>query len=227
MSRKDYLTRRRTKRITLYGLCRRADMVIRQLQHLDLPGPYILADIGTADGQILSRVLECRGLDRCIAVGADINFRYLSAAKARTLHVFQADGRYLPLCTDCTDVILSTSVFKHVIGLEKLISECHRVLKMTGKMIVIDPTPLGVRLGCRLGYFSTQDIRQILDLESTQSTLMALGFKVLHAERFMLSPVRFRGCDTVERVLKHLHMDRLFLYQVVCAECGLSNCALT
>ena len=139
----------------------------------------------------------------------------------------QADGRHLPLCTDCTDVILSTSVFKHVIGLEKLISECHRVLKITGKMIVIDPTPLGVRLGCRLGYFSTQEIRQILDLEATQSTLMSLGFKVLGAERFMLSPVPFRGCDIVERVLKHLHMDRLFLYQVVCAECGLSNCVLT
>ena len=223
MNRKDYLTRRRTRRITLYGLCRRTEMVIQQLQRLDLPKPYILVDIGTADGQILSRVLECRGLDRCIAVVADLNFRYLSAARARNLHVFQADGKSLPLSTGSTDVILSTSVFKHVTDLEKLISECHRVLKMTGKMIAIDPTPLGVRLGRRLGYFSAQEISQVLDLESTQSTLMALGFKVLRAERFMLSPIPFRGCDTVERALTHSRMDRLFLYQVVCAEWGCSN----
>jgi SAM-dependent methyltransferase len=227
MGKSDYYTRRRTNLITEYSLSRRSEMVVQQLQRLGLPRQSILIDIGTADGQMLSRLLECRGLSGCMAVGTDLNFRYLSRAKAITPHVFQANGKRLPLCTDCTNVILCTSVFKHIIGLEELVAECHRVLEPAGKMIAIDPTPLGVQLGYRLGYFSKKEIKQALDLKSTQCILVACGFKVLNAKRFMLSPVPIKGCDAIEMVLKRLHMDRLFLYQAVCAECGASACAST
>ena len=219
----DYLSRRQTDPITEYGLFRRTEMVIQQLRRLSLPHPYILFDVGTADGQMLSRVLERRGLNQCVAVGTDVSFRYLRVAKATIPRVFQADGRRLPLRTGCVDVVLCTSVLKHIVNVDKMIAECHRVLKPAGKMIAVDPTPLGVRLGCRLGYFSRNRIVQALDLEATQCTFLGCGFKVLNAERFVLSPVPIEGCETVERVLKRLHLDRLFLYQVVCAECGSSE----
>jgi SAM-dependent methyltransferase len=227
MGKSDYYTRRRTNLITEYSLSRRSEMVVQQLQRLSLPRQYILIDIGTADGEMLSRLLKCRGLNRCMAVGTDLSFRYLSRARAITPHVFQADGKQLPLCTDCIDVILCTAVFKHIVGLEKLVAECRRVLEPDGKIIVIDPTPLGIQLGYRLGYFTKEEIRRVLNLKSTQWILQAGGFKVLSAERFMPSPVPIRGCDTIERVLRRLHLDGLFLYQVVCAECSASACAST
>ena len=223
MGRIDYLARRQTNPITEYGLFRRTEMVIQQLRRLSLPHPYILFDVGTADGQMLSRVLERRGLNQCMAVGTDLRFRYLRVAKATTPRVFQADGRRLPLRTDCVDVILCTSVLKHITRWDNLIAECHRVLKPAGKMIAVDPTPLGVRLGCSLGYFTKKEIVQAPDLESTECIFLACGFQVLNAERFLLSPVPIKGCEAVERVLKRLHLDGLFLYQIVCAECDSSE----
>jgi SAM-dependent methyltransferase len=227
MRKSDYYTRRRTNLVTEYGLFRRSEMVVQQLQQLSLPRQYILIDIGTADGHMLSRLLECRGLNKCMAVGTDLNFRYLSRVRAITPHVVQANGKQLPLCTDCIDVILCTAVFKHIVGLEKLVAECRRVLEPDGKIIAIDPTPLGIQLGLRLGYFSKKSIKQALNLKSTQCILLESGFKVLSAERFMLSPVPIKGWDAIEKVLKRLHLDGLFLYQVVCAECGASYCAST
>ena len=223
MGRIDYLARRHSNPITEYGLFRRTEMVIQQLRWLSLPRPYTLFDVGTADGQMLGRVLKHRGLNPCMAVGADVSFHYLRVAKAAIPRVFQADGRRLPLCADCVDVVLCTSVLKHIRHLDYMITEFHRVLKPAGKVIAVDPTPLGVRLGCRLGYFSRKGIVQALDLEATQCNLLACGFKVLNAERFMLSPVPMRGCEAIERMLKRLHQDRLFLYQVVCAECDSSD----
>jgi len=219
MQRKSrYLVDRQARSITKWGLCRRTEMVIQQLQQLDLPRLFILLDVGTADGQMLSDLLKYLGSNSCTGVGVDVRFSYLRAAREKLPCVVQADGRRLPLRTGSVDVIISTAVFKHIVGLEKLIAECHRVLKSTGIMVVMDPTPWGVQLGLLLGYFSEKEIQKALNLRATQCILIEYGFRIIHAECFMLSPIPFAGLDIVERMLKRMHLDKLFLCQVVCAQ---------
>lgn len=50
--------------------------------------------------------------------------------------------------------------------------------------------------------------------------------KVLYAGRFMLTPVPFAGCDTLERALQRAHLDHLFFNQIICAECVTLKTAL-
>ncbi len=211
---KRYIAGRKSKTILQYGLLRRTEAIIQQFQKNCFPKPCTVLDVGTADGLLLRSFMERYTLDRCI--GIDIRFNYLEVAKENVLYVVQADGRRLPFCADSVDISISTAVFKHIRGLESFLKECHRVLKPGGMLVVTDPTPLGIHLGLLLGHFSKKSIVQILSLKDTQQMLTQGGFIVVRAERFMPSPIPFAGCDVLERVLKQLHLDRLFLNQIIC-----------
>ncbi len=125
----------------------------------------------------------------------------------------------MPLRDNSFDIVISTAVFKHISGLEYLLAECHRVLKLGGKMIVVDPTPLGIYLGLLLGHFTRREIVQVLNLRATQQILIESGFKIIIAERFMLSPMPFIGSEVLEKKLKQMHFTLLFFNQIICAEC--------
>jgi SAM-dependent methyltransferase len=214
---KNYLANRKTREILKYGLLRRTEAVTQQFQHFSLPNPCIVLDIGMADGLMLrSLIRHCRS-SSSIGIGIDTRFRYLKSAKENVTYAVQADGRRLPLRTNSVDVIVSTAVFKHVMGLESLLAECHRVLGSDGRMIYTDPTPLGIHLGLLLDHFSRQSIVQALSLRAIRPMLARCGFKVIYAGRFMLSPIPFIGSDTIERALKRAHLDQLFFNQVICA----------
>lgn len=215
---KEYLAGRKSNTVLEYGLLRRAEAVIRQFQQVSFPKSCIVLDIGTADGLVLRSFAEHYGLNRCI--GMDVKLRYLRAAKENVARVVQADGRRLPFCQKSVDVIILTAVLKHVRGLNAFLKECHRVLRQGGRLVVTDPTPFGIRLGLLQGYFSRKSIIQILGLEDTQQVLTECGFTAIRGERFMISPIPFTGCDALEGALKRMHLDYLFLNQIVCAECS-------
>ena len=221
-----YLTDRKERTIAKYGLFRRTEAVVQQFRRFSLPEPCIMLDIGTADGLMLRNLIASCGVDRCIGIGVDMRLAYLKSAKQNVRRAVQADGRWLPLCARSVDVIFSTAVFKHVKGLDSLLVECRRVLKPGGILIATDPTPLGIRLGILLGHFSRRSIVQVLNLQDTHQLLTRCGFKVLHSERFMLSPIPFTGSDTLERALKGTLLDQVFFGQVICAESPRQNLAL-
>lgn len=214
---KRYLANRNTNTILKYGLLRRTEVVIDQLRRFCPPKPCTVLDIGTADGLMLRSLAECFGWSRWIGIGVDTRFHYLKTAKESVPHVVQADGRRLSFCTNSVDVIISTAVFKHIRGLESLLLECRRVLRAGGKLIATDPTPLGIRVGLRCGHFVSEEIVQTLTLRDTERMLTRCGFQVINAERFMLSPVPFVGCDMIEKALKRAHLDQMFFDQVICA----------
>jgi len=206
-----------------YGLQRRTEAVIQQLQRLSLPKSCVVLDIGTADGLLLRGFMEHYGLNR--GIGLDIKLGYLKSAKENVPHALQADGRRLPFCENSVDVIIATAMFKLVWGLENLLEECHRILKPGGKLVVVDSTPWGTHLGLLLGHFSRKNIIQILSLKDTQHLLTKCGFAVIYAERFMLAPIPFVGCDALERTLKRMHLDQLFFNQVICADAEFDHAA--
>jgi SAM-dependent methyltransferase len=215
---KGYLDGRQSGRILKYGLGRRTEVVIQQLQQCSLPQSSVVLDLGTADGLLLRSFMEWYGLDRCI--GLDISYPYLRAARQNLPQVVQADGRRLPFCRNSVEVIIATAVCKHIRGLEDLLADCRRVLKPGGKLIVTDPSPLGIRLGIQMGHFTRKSIAHILSVKDTRRMLTRCGFAVLYAGRFMLTPIPFAGCDVLEKALKWVHLDQLFFNQIVCAECS-------
>ena len=213
---KDYLIKRQKETIPRYGLLRRTRAVMQQLEQFITSRPYTMLDIGTADGLMLDRLKEKYKVN---CFGLDYDLRYLKSAQKRGLVVIQADGKKLPLCDNSFDIVISTAVFKHISGLEYLVAECHRVIKPSGKSVVIDPTPLGIYLGRLLGHFSKREIAQVLSLGATQKILVEGGFKIITAERFMLTPFPFIGSEGLEKKLKQIHLTMLFFDYIIYAEC--------
>jgi SAM-dependent methyltransferase len=168
---------------------------------------------------MLRSLMEHDSLDQCVWVGLDIQFCRLQYAKVNVPFVLQADGKNLPFCSQSADIIILTAVLKHVTGLASLLAECRRVLRLGGQVIATDPTPLGIEWGLVLGHFTRQEIRHTLNLEDTRTLFLESGFRVIHAEHFMLSPIPFRGAEVIESMLKRMRLDQFFFNQIICAEC--------
>lgn len=211
----DYLVARHEKTIAKYGLQRRTEAVIDRFKQFIFSRSCTVLDIGTADGQMVHLLKQNYDV-KCI--GLDFNFRYIKSAHRKGIPTIQANGKKLPIRDNTIDVIISAAVFKHVRGLEYLLKECHRILKPNGKMIATDPTPLGIYLGLLLGHFPKKGIIQVLNLADAKQILQENGFKVISAERFMLSPVPFTGSEALEKIFKQVHFTQLFFNQIICAE---------
>lgn len=216
MKTENYLRKRQTSTIHKFGLYRRSEMMVQQIKSLDVAKQAIIVDVGTADGQVLRTILDHSVIQ--MGIGIDTRYDRLKIAKERILNLIQATGEILPLLSNSVDIIFSTAVIKHLSNLQCHIDECRRVLKPHGKLIIIDPTPLGIKLGLLFGHFSGSIIYQILSLKEMQALLVSSGFRIIDDRRFMLFPFPIMGYQLLETLLQAAHLDFFFLNQLVCAE---------
>jgi len=115
----------------------------------------VLLDLGSFTGGRLSSWCETLKLEK--ALGIDINplFKQASDEFAEfrgigNIEFFTGYGEALPFTDNSIDFIVSTDVFEHVQDLQKVLCECHRVLKKGGKLLVVFPQfyqPLEAHLG--------------------------------------------------------------------------------
>lgn len=209
----SYISDRETRSLHQYGIRRRAAALVQGLARGGEPESGTILDIGTADGRVLQRLVERFDLT---AIGLDLTWQHLQAARGRIRNLIQADGRRLPLAEASLEIVISTATFKHVAGLDRLVAECARVLKPGGRLAVIDPTPWGLRLALWLRHLPRESIFQILNREELLELLQQHGFLPLFQQRFMLLPFPFPGDERLERLLLRVGLDRLLLYQLVC-----------
>lgn len=202
--------------IITYSLGRRMQAVLERLRHCRLPESAVVVDIGMARGQLLREVIS--HFDVPHGIGMDISFSYLLDARPSVPCVVQGDGRRMPFRDSCLDIILAIATIKHVRGLTALLEESRRTLGPGGQIFIVDPTPLGIRIGMLQGHFRRQTIKQILSATDTERLLRECGFARTQAERFMICPFRFPGSDLLEKWVRRSFLNRFFLYQIVCGE---------
>jgi ubiquinone/menaquinone biosynthesis C-methylase UbiE len=116
----------------------------------------ILLDLGCFTGGRLAAWAEKYRLKT--GIGIDINPLFKTAADEfaalkglDNLKFLTGVGESLPLDDNSIDFIVSTEVFEHVQNLEKVLNECHRVLKPGGKLCSVFPQflqPFESHLGC-------------------------------------------------------------------------------
>ena len=115
----------------------------------------VLLDLGSFTGGRLCSWFETYQLEK--GIGIDINPLFKQAgdefAKSRgieNIEFFTGVGEALPFTDNSIDFIVSTDVFEHVQDLQQVLSECYRVLKKGGKLLVVFPQyyqPLEAHLG--------------------------------------------------------------------------------
>ena len=114
-----------------------------------------LLDLGSFTGGRLTAWTKKYKLFK--GLGLDINpiFKIASEELAQSLNIdnvhFETGvGEKLPYASNSIDFIVSTDVFEHVESLDAVLSECYRVLKDGGKLLVAFPQylqPLEAHLG--------------------------------------------------------------------------------
>jgi ubiquinone/menaquinone biosynthesis C-methylase UbiE len=115
----------------------------------------VLLDLGSYTGGRLCSWFETYQLKK--GLGIDINPLFKQAgedfAQFRGLdnvEFYTGVGEALPFANNSIDFIVSTDVFEHVQDIEQVLSECHRVLKKGGRLLVVFPQfyqPLEAHLG--------------------------------------------------------------------------------
>ncbi len=121
-------------------------MITVDLRHLPLKPGDIALDIGCGSGRHTAAIYD---LDRCMAVGADIDLDDLAQARARlswhgaaTPHgtgcwsLAGADITRLPFRDHSIDLVICSEVLEHIAEDQTAIGECIRVLK-PGKHLVV------------------------------------------------------------------------------------------
>ena len=175
-----------------------------------------LLDIGTADGLMLDTL--CQELNIEMPVGLDFSAELLKTNPNHTSHFIQADAVELPF-NDCVfDVVVATAVIEHVPEPEKRVTECHRVLRQDGICIFTTPDPFFERIATQIGHLKEEHHQRTFKLRELEALFELEGFKIVKAEKFMMSPIGFPCEEKIEKFMKSVGFRFFLLNQLVVSQ---------
>jgi SAM-dependent methyltransferase len=208
-----YAELRQRSRVFIDGLERRTETVASLIERATKGGTFRLLDIGTADGLML-RSLQCR-FSSGRFVGLDMAPNLVRDCRKNSVSVVQGDASRLPFPSKSFEVVLLSATLKHIAKPDDVFRECRRVLVGSGHLLVLDPTPLGLRLGLMRGHFDPRYLRNVWTLRETIAQAGRHGFRPVTSFRYMVAPVMLPGFRLLESALKTVRLDCLFMQQAV------------
>jgi ubiquinone/menaquinone biosynthesis C-methylase UbiE len=204
---------KRKKRAERYRLLRRAEEVLKVIRAYKGDKIDSVLDIGTADAAMLDM------LDKTLSiktpVGLDFSIELLKTNTNPKLNLLGGDAAKLPFKGGSFDVVVATAVIEHVPEPGEMIDECNRVLKRGGICVLTTPDPLFERIATKIGHLEKGQHVKTFKLSELSSLLESRGFKVLRAEKFMMSPVGFPHEIKIEKIMKAGKLNFLLLNQLI------------
>lgn len=214
----DYYHGRQKKRQLIYRLNRRTDEVERALRNYNEGTLETILDIGTADGLMLSNLRQRLG-EKITLIGLDYSLRLLQATPISGVNKMQSDALYLPFAVNEIDAIIATAIIEHVSDPTQMITNCARVLKPDGLLILTTPDPTMDKIASTIGLLKDSGHQETFNLKKLSSLCQQNGFDILEARKFMFSPIGFPGEKTIERLLGPLGLNLIMANQLVVARC--------
>jgi 2-polyprenyl-3-methyl-5-hydroxy-6-metoxy-1,4-benzoquinol methylase len=211
----DYYSGRRQKRQLIYRLRRRADEVEAALQKYGDGQLKVVVDVGTADGLMLDDLR--RRMGPLTFLGVDLIFALLRANPSDGVFKAQANALQMPFKAGIADAVIATAVIEHVPDATAMLSECARMLRSGGLLVVTTPAPFIDRLAEILGIWKATGHQQAFNLRQLQILSTAKGFEVLAARKFMFSPIGFPFEEQIERLFGPLGLSLVMANQLLVA----------
>ena len=218
----EYHEGRKRKRALKYRLARRTEEVLKAIKayktavdSLSLSLSLSLLDIGTADGLMLDKLYQYQELNIKMSVGLDFSAELLKTNPRHISHFIQADACELPFDDGVFDVVVATAVIEHVPDAGKMLEECYRVLKEKGLCIFTTPDPFFEHIATKIGHLEKEQHNETFRLSELKSLFESQGFKILKAEKFMMSPIGFPYEVKIEKIMKSIGFGFLLLNQLV------------
>ncbi|MDA2936969.1 methyltransferase domain-containing protein [Acidobacteria bacterium AH-259-A15] len=211
----DYHEGRRAKRQLIYRLRRRTDEVEGALRRYSDRLPRVIVDLGTADGLMLDEL--SRRIGSATFFGLDLSYELLRANPNGVAARVQADALSVPLAPGVADAVIATAVIEHVSNAKRMVLETCRILRSGGLLILTTPDPLLERIATRLGVLKDPGHQKTYTLRELCSLVKENGFEVVHARKFMFSPVGFPAEKLIERGLTAVRLYALMANQLLVA----------
>ena len=212
----EYHKERERKLAPKYRLARRTDEVLKAIKGYksDIVSLSLL-DIGTADGLMLEKLCQELNIHIKMPVGLDFSAELLKTNPHHTSHFVQADACELPFDDGVFDVVVATAVIEHVPEPAKMVAESRRILKNEGICIFTTPDPFFEHIATKIGHLKEEQHQKTFKLSELRSLFVLHGFKILKAEKFMMSPIGFPYEVKIEKILKSIGLEFLLLNQLV------------
>lgn len=186
-----------------YRLRRRTQEVITAIKKYSGKGGLTVLDVGTADGLMLNALSKSNNR----AIGLDVSTESFKLNEEKSFEFVQGDALNLPFKNGIFDVVIATAVLEHVLDIDKALIEFNRVCAINGICIATAPDPLIDKIGTLIGYSKEPELHiQTLTLFTLADFLKSTGFKVLKAEKFMLSPIGLLSFE--QKVEKTIRKNR-------------------
>lgn len=211
----EYYEGRKKKLALKYRLARRTDEVLKVIKAYETAvGSLSLLDIGTADGLMLNKL--CQELNIEMPVGLDFSDKLLKTNPHHASHFIQADACELSFNDGVFDAVVATAVIEHVPEPKKMVAaECRRVLRQVGICIFTTPDPFFEHVATKIGHLKEEQHQKTFKLSELRSLFELQGFKIIKAEKFMMSLIGFPYEIQIEKIMKVMGLGFLLLNQLV------------
>lgn len=210
---KEYALARQRKRSHIYRLKRRTSEVVKSIRTFSSKKPEAVLDIGAADGRMLNRIKEVFPETTC--AGIEYACDLISCNGSENIHLVRGDALVLPFKENVFDVVIATAIIEHVSDPIQLIREAFRILRKNGIVIITTPHPFWEGIATRIGHVKEEEHSELITLRGLISFLKQVGFEVVSAEQFMISPIGMPFELIVEKMLKLCRLNFLLLNQKI------------
>ena len=217
---KEYAKRRKDKSHSFhFRLERRTLEVIMSIEKYFLGKPIKILDIGAADGLMLGEIKKRFPDSEC--VGVDNSKELIAANKDQNIKIIEGDAENLPFSENSFDVVVAAAIIEHLDNPEKMLEEARRVLKRGGIFIVTSPNPFFDKLGRVAGWLKRDRFLKgekhniMFNLKKLKEYFKKADFEIVYAGRFMFSHMKAPGGMKIEKFLKIIRFDFIFLNQVI------------
>jgi ubiquinone/menaquinone biosynthesis C-methylase UbiE len=187
-------------------------MVIKQI---DVHKPKAILEIGAADCRLAKYVA---GKYPHIAVTAvDHSEKLLNSLPPGRESRVVGSADKLPFEDSQFDFIYMVSTIKHVYRVGDALAEIKRVLVPDGILLIIEPTPLVIKTGAKLGKFDLANMPNLWSVKQTEDNLIKADFSVADSGYFDFSQQSSGINSFLINLFYLVRLKRLTLYQYVLA----------
>ncbi|MFH1439229.1 MAG: class I SAM-dependent methyltransferase [Candidatus Woesearchaeota archaeon] len=171
-------------------------------------------DIGVADGLMLSRLNNIFKFNK--AIGIDMSEELIKLNKDRNITLEIGNAENLHFDNDTFDVIVACAVIEHINNPNDMLSECYRVLKKDGILIITTPNPFHDKIATKIGYFKEDDHTETLNIKRLNKLFISNKFNLIDSKYFMFFPFfKLPFENQIESFIRFIGLGKIMSNQII------------
>lgn len=171
-------------------------------------------DIGTADGLMLSKLNNAFEFNK--AIGIDMSKELIRTNKDKNIELKIGNAENLQFNNCAFDIIIACAVIEHVDNPHCMLSECYRVLKQDGLLILTAPNPFYDELATKIKYFKDEDHVDAFTIKKLKGMFEVNNFKVIYSKYFMFFPLfKLPLENQIESFIRFIKLGKVMTNQLV------------